>query len=675
MTTSRILPLCLAAGMCSIASAQGIMTTGSLRIRIVPPDRPVTMLAGGTNHSAAVMDDGTIASWGRNLDGESHAPDLTQPATEIACGRSHTVALLADGSVLAWGSNMYGQTDPLEGAFTAIATGADHTLALRADGSVAATGDNVFGQCSPPEGIVFTAIVAGGYTSYGLDDAGEIHVWGFDGFDLNLPPDGPFVELACGDFHALARRASGSITGWGLDTNGETQPPATNYISIAAHGTTSGGITSGGDVLLWGLFDSDRLIEVPPGPFEDIVLGGAHALAGRADGSYEAWGSDIYGQSTTYFGGYERVRSTRQAVAALRVEDRQLVGWGLPSVYTSEWDEQVVRYPYDDPCGGPGDTYCEIATFELGWDVGMMVAADDRGRSCWTISGSDTPFCPGQQNGSFPSDISFGYTYRVGLYPGQGIYGGDIAFEGDYIAVSSGLEHVVAVAADGTVMCEGDGYHGQCTPPEKLPPDLIGIAAGETFTVGLRKNGTLVPWGGILGGEDDPYVGIEVTDAPTREDFVEVTAGNRHGLALTELGEVVGWGISDAGQYDFPVDMRSSGFDATASTSAVILDFDCDADGIVDAWAIRDELVPDCNGNGIPDSCDEARGRTVREACICIGDLNQDAKVDGFDLSQLLAAWGQTVPPELPYDLSGDGQVDGSDLTILLANWGACFNW
>jgi hypothetical protein len=48
-------------------------------------------------------------------------------------------------------------------------------------------------------------------------------------------------------------------------------------------------------------------------------------------------------------------------------------------------------------------------------------------------------------------------------------------------------------------------------------------------------------------------------------------------------------------------------------------------------------------------------------------DLNLDGRVDGTDLSILLAAWGQ---PGSDADIDGSGSVDGSDLSALLAAWG-----
>lgn len=54
----------------------------------------------------------------------------------------------------------------------------------------------------------------------------------------------------------------------------------------------------------------------------------------------------------------------------------------------------------------------------------------------------------------------------------------------------------------------------------------------------------------------------------------------------------------------------------------------------------------------------------------CIGDLNNDAMVDGADLGTLLGQWGDC--PQCAADLNGDCIVEGADLGILLGAWGPC---
>ncbi len=60
------------------------------------------------------------------------------------------------------------------------------------------------------------------------------------------------------------------------------------------------------------------------------------------------------------------------------------------------------------------------------------------------------------------------------------------------------------------------------------------------------------------------------------------------------------------------------------------------------------------------------------ESCDCRGDLNRDHRVDGADLSAILAAWGDCAAVGCAEDLNFDGRVGGADLAILLSAWGTC---
>jgi hypothetical protein len=94
--------------------------------------------------------------------------------------------------------------------------------------------------------------------------------------------------------------------------------------------------------------------------------------------------------------------------------------------------------------------------------------------------------------------------------------------------------------------------------------------------------------------------------------------------------------------------------------------FDCNGDGVLDAYQITQGTLADQDTNGIPDICE---GPTCHD-----NDLNLNGIVDGGDLGVLLAFWG-TVSPAFPRaDINGDGLVNGADLGLLLSFWGACPN-
>jgi cytochrome c peroxidase len=82
----------------------------------------------------------------------------------------------------------------------------------------------------------------------------------------------------------------------------------------------------------------------------------------------------------------------------------------------------------------------------------------------------------------------------------------------------------------------------------------------------------------------------------------------------------------------------------------------------------------DCDGNGVPDACEEQAdedGDGVPDPCErAAGDFNLDGQVGSADLAWLLAVWGSTLPGWSFADLDRDGQIGSSDLTLLLSRWG-----
>jgi alpha-tubulin suppressor-like RCC1 family protein len=129
-------------------------------------------IAGGAYHSLALMSDGTVWAWGLNtfgILGNGTANDSTSPvqveglpnkATAIAGGLDHSLALMSDGTVWAWGWNgvgewgsftTYSSSSPVEATglphmAVAIAGRGLHSLVLMSDGTVWTWGHNGSGQ-------------------------------------------------------------------------------------------------------------------------------------------------------------------------------------------------------------------------------------------------------------------------------------------------------------------------------------------------------------------------------------------------------------------------------------------------------------------------------------------------------------------------------------------------
>ncbi|WP_434449978.1 RICIN domain-containing protein [Lentzea sp. E54] len=293
-------------------------------------------IAAGYSHSMAILQDGSVATWGWNGWGklgtgdevEKNRPQVMCRSTRgaacaggakaVAGGYAHSLALLENGTVLSWGSNVEGQLGigtpggvyrtpqrvvlPHPGKAKAIAAGAYHSIAILEDGSVVTWGHNGQGQIGngkmegvnywSPQSVALHAkaksVAAGVRFSMALTEDGAVHTWGQNNFgqlgigsyqNTGTPTrvcstDGcggagtmeNVRTIAAGHYHALAASTDGLVSSWGLNdrsqlgigSSGGTQnhPRVTQilggdnllgitslsgglYHSLAARGTTS----------------------------------------------------------------------------------------------------------------------------------------------------------------------------------------------------------------------------------------------------------------------------------------------------------------------------------------------------------------------------------------------------------------------------------------------------
>lgn len=169
------------------------------------------------------------------------------------------------------------------------------------------------------------------------------------------------------------------------------------------------------------------------------------------------------------------------------------------------------------------------------------------------------------------------------------------------VAISSGVEYMAAVRADGTVWGWGGLYaggtigNGVPVAPNTTPRQVAGLADIKSVAIGsghalaLRKDSAVFGWGyNIYGQLGTPVVGALLPQQVVGlADVSSIAAGGYQSLALKKDGRVFAWGSSVLEvARSIPRDMNVSGGVAIAAggNHAMVLK----SDGTVWAWGRND---------------------------------------------------------------------------------------
>ena len=518
-------------------------------------------ISGGGGHSAALQADGTLWTWGENNFGQlgdgtaaANRPQPVQVAggdwARVSAGELHTLAVKTTGALYAWGNNADGQLGAIEpdvlphatplqitnhaGIFhmVAVAAGPGHSLALKVTGEVFAWGDNALGALGDGTTVSSTIPVL---------VAQDVVSW---------------VGAEPGVLHTVARRSDGSLWAWGdnflgqigldpLVTTGSTTPveiqtPATWTTQSAGSGHTLA-IRPNGTLWSWGDNGSGQLGTEPVDPFQPtqvtatndwtaVAAGDFHSLGLRADGTLWAWGDNGSNQ-------------LGDPLLSAQPQPVQVLTPGALGTFDSNWVAVAANGDYSLGLQADGTLW--------GW-----------GSNGFGQLGLDPVVTP----------VVTAPTQLVNLAPPVG----NLGFNSNWRAVAGGFQHMLGLQADGTVWALGANNFGQLgngsstasfdfvqviNDDPAIP--YVAIAAGDAHSVARRADGTVWSWGsntsGQLGiGSTDPPIDFEnpvliphgtpLQESSTARDWVTISAGGSHTVALKADGTLAAWGDNAAGQ-------------------------------------------------------------------------------------------------------------------------------
>ncbi|MCL2838535.1 MAG: hypothetical protein FWE04_05675 [Oscillospiraceae bacterium] len=298
----------------------------------------VFMVSAGNNHTLMIRNDGTLWAWGGNANGRLGNGNTNNSAVMItpngpagpwiwvSAGGHHSLAVLNDGTLWSWGYNGQNQlgrsgdnTVPMQvGSDTnwiAVAAGSVHSLALKSDGSLWSWGYNGQGQLGRSGDNTVPMQVG---TDYNWESVAGGGFWsgyapGYDGG------------------HTLAIKQDGSLWAWGFNASGQlgqqnstsnlsvpTQVGTYNdWVSVSAgcyhsagiRGTRNGATISdhSGSLWTWGgngqyqlgngnTSNSTVPVQIGAGSnWIDVSGAQTHTMAVTADGHLYGWGTDTEG--------------------------------------------------------------------------------------------------------------------------------------------------------------------------------------------------------------------------------------------------------------------------------------------------------------------------------------------------------------------------------------------
>ncbi|MDR1151122.1 MAG: hypothetical protein LBK72_01365, partial [Bifidobacteriaceae bacterium] len=563
-------------------------------------------MAAGWFHTLTISQEGDVYAWGSDESGQLGPNRVFDPTAGPKNDK--------DGDRDEWLSGEVGKVAGLPGHIAQVAAGHYHSVALSESGEVYTWGSAAKGQLGngttsgyfptpvkvdlPP----IAGICAGGEYTLAWTASGDLYAWGANrdgnlGFGTNadesIPRQVPGISVAAAaagsmNSHTVAVGTDGRIYTWGANIGNqlgtisealfaaepqriEGLPP---IVSISAGGYTSMAITSEGDLYAWGGNDRYQLgtdaasqrnvpmvVEGLP-KVDRVDVGLYHVAALTTDGEVWTWGSNEDGELGTPVEANQKYSPQPKKVELgenIEAVDSVAVGRGFTMLLDGEgvlWEWGAGRP--DGPGGTPepgsiqdivstgGPDLQQASAFAIG-DRTVIALAENRiwgfGAGGWNL-GDRTRF------------KRMGEAEMIKGLEDTTIVSADVA-----------ESFTMALDSDGAVWTLGDNQYFQLGRPKMndnlhdlVParveglPEISAVCAENYTAAALSRGGEVFTWGWMRSLDPSNATWEESRPARVRgfaDKVVQVAVGTDHVLALTERGEVWGWGSNADGQLSF----------------------------------------------------------------------------------------------------------------------------
>ena len=404
--------------------------------------KSVVQISGGGLHACALTEDGIVACWGSNANGQlgdgttnsSSVPISIDTSgvlsgkriIEIQASNAATCALSSDGQVACWGWNIYGQLG--DGSNTT----SNVPVSVVRSGASALNGRTVTSLSPGGFGTVCAVLDNGTGACWGAGVRGTLGNGGTSNSStpVAITMSGPLASssiesIAVGALHACAVTAAGQLACWGLNGDGQvgigtSGGDVLTPVAVDTTGVFSGqlirqvspwfnstcAITQSGIAACWGANNSGVVgigsagadvlsptavstASAINGKFlTQIAMGTSHACALASDASVACWGLNT--------GGVLGTGTSSSSLVPIAVDqDQVLRNYVVSQLSSGDYNSYVLAAPSIDQADqrppdkmqqvqrGSDESCGQVADGDLSWGTGI--------RGGWGASWAEWP--------------------------------------------------------------------------------------------------------------------------------------------------------------------------------------------------------------------------------------------------------------------------------------------